>query len=105
MAPKRIIYKATPLFLAPDIDLRYIRLSYTNNIWGKWYLFQSYGPRSAADWCWESTPCAHTRSTGKGLMMPLSIYIFNACQTTLFIRSTIQYGARGGRNYVGGTIK
>ena len=32
-------YKATPLFFAPEIDLRHIRLAYTNNIWGLRYLF------------------------------------------------------------------
>ena len=31
-------FKAFPLF-APEIDLRHIRLAYTNNIWGVWYLF------------------------------------------------------------------
>ena len=40
-------YKAIPLF-APEIDLRHLRLAYTNTIWGLRYLFQSYGPRSAA---------------------------------------------------------
>ena len=32
-------YKATPLLFAPEIDLRHIRLAYTNNILGLRYLF------------------------------------------------------------------
>ena len=32
-------YKATPLLFALDIDLRHIRISYTNNICGLRYLF------------------------------------------------------------------
>ena len=32
-------FKAFPLFFAPEIDLRHLRLAYTNNIWGVRYLF------------------------------------------------------------------
>ena len=52
-----VTFKAFPFFFAPEIDLRHIRLAYTNTIWVVGYIFQSYGPRSVLD----NSYCATTQ--------------------------------------------